>query len=60
LRAWWFNPRTGAALAPEVLPNAKRMSFAPPTNDAGEDWVLVLDDAAKNYEAPGTAAWLSP
>ena len=60
LRAWWFNPRTGAALAPEVLPNAQQMSFTPPTNGADEDWVLVLDDAAKNYDAPGKAAWVSP
>jgi hypothetical protein len=36
------------------------MSFTPPTNGADEDWVLVLDDAAKNYDAPGKAAWVSP
>jgi len=27
----------------------------PPTNGAGNDWVLVLDDAAKGYPAPGAA-----
>ena len=32
----------------------QEMKFAPPTKVAGEDWVLVLDDAARKYPAPGT------
>jgi hypothetical protein len=51
--AWWFNPRTGAATRIGEFPNTGERAFTTP--DAGEmiDWVLVLDDAAKKYAAPG-------
>ncbi|MEP7365074.1 MAG: glycoside hydrolase family 140 protein [Acidobacteriota bacterium] len=51
--AWWFNPRTGAATKIGVFPKQGEREFMPP--DPGEmlDWVLVLDDASKNYPAPG-------
>jgi hypothetical protein len=55
LRSWWYNPRTGSAMASEVLRKKEEMSFTPPTHAPGEDWVLVLDAAAKGYEAPGKA-----
>ena len=53
LRAWWFNPRTGSATAIGTFGNVGEREFSPP--DLGEmlDWVLVLDDAAKNYPPPG-------
>jgi hypothetical protein len=53
VKAWWFNPRDGKATAIGTFPNTGAKTFAPP--DAGEllDWVLVLDDAAKNYPEPG-------
>jgi hypothetical protein len=54
VKAWWFDPRTGKAKAIGPFPNAGERQFTPP--DAGEelDWVLVLDDAAKGYPAPGS------
>lgn len=53
VKAWWFNPRSGDATAIGEFPNLGEREFLPP--DAGEqlDWVLVLDDAAKKYPAPG-------
>jgi Protein of unknown function (DUF4038)/Putative collagen-binding domain of a collagenase len=53
IKAWWFNPRTGQATAIGTFPNSGERTFTPP--DAGEmiDWVLVLDDAAKGFGAPG-------
>jgi Protein of unknown function (DUF4038)/Putative collagen-binding domain of a collagenase len=53
VRAWWFNPRTGAAAEIGVFPATTERAFTPP--DLGEvlDWVLVLDDAAKSYPPPG-------
>ncbi len=53
VKAWWFNPRDGKAAAIGTFDNKGEREFAPP--DAGEqlDWVLVLDDASKNYSAPG-------
>ena len=51
--AWWFNPRTGQATVIGTFPNTGEHTFMPP--DPGEmiDWVLVLDDAAKGFGAPG-------
>jgi hypothetical protein len=50
LRVWWFDPRTGQAHEAGTCPNTARR-FTPPAG--GPDWVLVLDDAAQPYEAPG-------
>jgi hypothetical protein len=52
--AWWFNPRDGRAMRIGSFPNAGERMFTPP--DPGEmlDWVLVLDDASRNYPPPGT------
>jgi len=53
VRAWWFNPRDGKATAIGSFENQGVREFTPP--DPGEllDWVLVLDDAARNYPTPG-------
>jgi len=53
VRAWWFNPRNGRAQSAGEFPAAGEQAFTPP--DPGEhlDWVLVLDDAARNYPPPG-------
>ncbi|MEK7781835.1 MAG: glycoside hydrolase family 140 protein [Verrucomicrobiota bacterium] len=53
LRGWWFNPRDGSVKPLNKFSNKKQMKFAPPTNVAGEDWVLVLDDASQKYPTPG-------
>jgi len=47
---WWFNPRTGIATAAGTLASEGARQFAPPSEG---DWVLVLDNAAKNLPAPG-------
>lgn len=56
VKAWWFNPRNGTATAIGTFANTGERAFTPP--DAGEmlDWVLVLDDQAKGYPAPGARA----
>ena len=54
IRVWWFNPRTGKASRSEVFENnAESRRFTPPDTNNGNDWVLVLDDAACHYPAPG-------
>ena len=53
VRAWWFNPRTGAATAIGEVAKKRDAEFRPPFDRAGRDWVLVLDDAARNFAAPG-------
>ncbi len=53
LNVWWFNPRTGEATSAGRIEKTETHRFVPP--DPGEtlDWILVLDDAAQNYPAPG-------
>ncbi|HYF41383.1 MAG TPA: glycoside hydrolase family 140 protein [Ramlibacter sp.] len=54
VKAWWFNPRNGKAEAIGEFPNTGQRQFQPPEPGELLDWVLVLDDAAQNYPAPGT------
>ena len=53
VRAWWFNPRTGEATNAGTFANTGTREFTPPSPGELLDWVLVLDDAAKRYPAPG-------
>jgi hypothetical protein len=54
VKAWWFNPRDGSATAIGTFPNTGERAFVPPSPGEALDWVLVLDDAARNYPPPGT------
>lgn len=51
--AWWFNPRNGVATKIANFPNKGTQTFLPPAPGENLDWILVLDDASKNYPAPG-------
>ncbi len=53
VRAWWYNPRNGAAEEIGVFPNAGEREFLSPDPSESLDWVLVLDDVTKNYPPPG-------
>jgi hypothetical protein len=53
VKAWWFNPRDGRATLIGEFPNTGEREFAPPSPGELLDWVLVLDDAAKGFHAPG-------
>jgi hypothetical protein len=68
-KAWWFNPRDGTATLIGEFPRTEAgdreadvhrgditKEFTPPSSGPGNDWVLVLDDAAKNFPSPGTKA----
>jgi hypothetical protein len=57
LKAWWFNPRSGTSREAGVYPNTGTREFNCPSEGFGSDWVLVLDDAARNFPQPGGAAW---
>jgi hypothetical protein len=52
-RAWWFNPRDGKAQLIGEFPKTDTSSFTPPMPGEQMDWVLVVDDAAKDYPPPG-------
>jgi len=54
LKAWWYDPRTDAAMELEGdFPVGGKLSFTTPEH--GPDWVLVLDDAAREYPRPGAS-----
>jgi hypothetical protein len=54
LSGYWYDPRTGVARAIGAIQKQERAAFTPPSG--GPDWVLVIDDAASGYHAPGAAA----
>jgi hypothetical protein len=49
LNVYWFNPRNGSVLKEQQIENSGSKIFKPPSSGYGQDWVLVLDDATKNY-----------
>lgn len=53
LAAWWFDPRTGKAKKIGTFDRTDAREFTPPSSGIGNDWVLVLDDAAKKFPVPG-------
>jgi hypothetical protein len=53
VNAWWFDPRTGKATLIGSFPNTGQREFVSPNPGEETDWVLVLDDASKNFKAPG-------
>jgi hypothetical protein len=50
--AWWFSPRTGDSSKAGKFSTTGKKQFNPPSEG---DWVLVLDDAARNLSAPGAS-----
>ncbi len=54
INAWWYNPRNGEATLLETFDNVQdERTFISPDKGELTDWILVLDDAAFNYPAPG-------
>ena len=47
VRAYWYDPRTGASSLTGEFPSTGTREFRPPSAGPGEDWVLVLE-AGKN------------
>lgn len=52
LKGYWFDPKTGETQAISQFQNQGSKKFSPPKRGYGNDWVLVLDDAGKNYKKP--------
>jgi hypothetical protein len=49
VKARWFDPRDGKWREAGEFPNTGSREFAAPSAGDRDDWVLVLDDAAKGY-----------
>jgi len=52
----WFNPREGTATPIGEFPCSGTLRFEAPSAGEENDWVLVLDDAAKHFPIPGAQA----
>jgi hypothetical protein len=53
LVARWYDPRAGVSSSMGVVRPTGRREFVPPTRGQGQDWILVLDDRAREYGPPG-------
>jgi hypothetical protein len=53
VKAWWYDPRTGEAKLLREFTNHGEQLFSPPNPGEQLDWVLVLDDVAEGFPAPG-------
>lgn len=47
LRAYWYSPRDGKTTEVGNISKKDTKKFIPPSGGYGQDWVLVIDDAAK-------------
>lgn len=52
LKGWLFNPRDGRTLSLGTFENTGTKEIAPHSQGRGSDWVVVIDDASKNYSNP--------
>jgi hypothetical protein len=53
VRASWYDPATGEVRDAGRFANRGIHEFRPPKKSIGQDWVLVLDDASRNFPVPG-------
>lgn len=51
--AWWYNPRNGEATKIGDFKSEGEREFLSPTPGENLDWILVLDDAERNFTEPG-------
>jgi len=54
VKAHWYDPRNGSSELIGEFPNTGTHEFTPPSSGPEKDWVLVLDDAAKDFPVPGS------
>ena len=53
-REYWYDPRYGTAYAFKDQDSWGIQTFTPPTSGRGNDWILVLTDAAMTFPAKPT------
>jgi hypothetical protein len=52
INASWYDPRTGEMNPAGAIPGKGTRRFTPPSSGRGNDWILILDDASKNFMKP--------
>lgn len=51
--AFWYNPRNGETKEAGKFNKNDEQQFTPPSSGYGQDWILIVDDAAKKFKMPG-------
>lgn len=52
VNAWWYDTREGTSRSANEYANEGIREFTPPASGTGQDWMLVLDDATAEMDAP--------
>ena len=55
--AYWYDPRNGKSALIDSFTTQGVREFTPPSRDRGNDWVLVLDNADRNFPDPGQGSF---
>lgn len=55
LRETWYDPRYGVGYQIKEQDTSGIQTYTPPTSGRGNDWVLVLTDAAAGFSLPGVS-----
>lgn len=53
VKVWWYDPTTGEAVYKGTIKNKGERTFKTPKSKTHSDWVLILDNADKNFQTPG-------
>jgi hypothetical protein len=53
-KAWWFDPRSGKSQFAGNMEKKPVLHFISPSRGPGFDWILVLDEAGRNFLSPGS------
>ncbi len=53
IKAYWYDPRNGQGSFVDEYVKKGTLEFIPPSSGRNNDWVLVLDDASKEFPVPG-------
>lgn len=56
----WFDPRYGSSYHFHSTTNEGYQTYSPPTSGRGQDWLLILEDEAAGFPAPGTYTLTRP
>ena len=53
LVVYWFDPKNGSVNQEFKIVNKNSLQVTPPQTGAGNDWVLIIDNASAGYPSPG-------
>jgi len=55
VREIWYDPRYGCSYLIHTTDTHGYQTYTPPTSGRGQDWILIIEDAAQDFPLPGAA-----